>query len=76
MIELRHMDARHFVIIECSNLANCCTTKCGCIGLMLFRYVSCLGAIKAIQIVYDMFRYNYKHAGVCDALVAICATTH
>ena len=31
MIELRHMDVRHFVIIECSYLANGCTIKCGCI---------------------------------------------
>ena len=37
MIELRHMGmmgARHFVIIECSHLANGCATKCGCIGLV------------------------------------------
>ena len=47
MIELRHlvMDDRHFVIEECRHLANDCTTKCGCIGLKLFRYLSCLGAI-------------------------------
>ena len=46
MIELRHMDVRHFVIIECSHLANGCTTKCGCIGLMLFFHdLSCLGEI-------------------------------
>ena len=45
MIELRHRDAGHFVIIECSHLANGCTIKCGCIGLMLFRYLSCLSAI-------------------------------
>ena len=40
MIELRHMDVRHFVIIECSNLANGCTIKCDCIGLMLFHNLS------------------------------------
>ena len=45
MTELRHRDARHFVIIECSHLVNDCTIKCGCIGLMLFRYLSCLSAI-------------------------------
>ena len=39
------MDVRHFVIIECSHLANGCTMECGCIGLMLIRYLSCLGAI-------------------------------
>ena len=27
------------------HLANDCTTKYGCIGLMLFRYLSCQGAI-------------------------------
>ena len=45
MIELRYIDVRHFVIIECIHLANGCTTKCGCIRLTLFRYLSCLGAI-------------------------------
>ena len=45
MIELRHMDARHFVIIECRHLAKGCVLKCGCIGLMLFRNLSCLGTI-------------------------------
>ena len=38
MIELRHMDVRHFVIIVCSHLANGRTIKCGYIGLMIFRY--------------------------------------
>ena len=42
MIELRHLDIRHFVIEEYHHLANCCTAKCCCIGLALFRY---LGAI-------------------------------
>ena len=45
MIELHHLDAHHFVIEECSHLANSFTTKCGCIGLMVFRYLSCLGTI-------------------------------
>ena len=40
MIELRHLDVRHFVIEECRHLANGCTAKCDCIGLMLFCYVS------------------------------------
>ena len=39
------MDVRHFVIIESSHLANGCTIKCGCIGLMLFRSLSCMGEI-------------------------------
>ena len=45
MMELRHLDVRNFLIEECRRLANGCTTKCGCIGLMLFRNLSCLGAI-------------------------------
>ena len=40
-IELCHLDVLHFVIEESPS----CTTKCGCIGLMLFHYLSCLGAI-------------------------------
>ena len=45
MIELRHLDDRHFEIEECRYLANGCTVKCGCIGLMLFRYLSYGGTI-------------------------------
>ena len=51
------MDVRRFVIIECSHLANGCTIKCGCIGLMLFRYISCLGAI-----ICYMNNIRYMHA--------------
>ena len=39
------MDVRHFVIIESSHLANGCTIKCGCSGLMLLHALSRLGAI-------------------------------
>ena len=39
-IELRHLDVLHFVIEECRLLANGCTAKCGCIGLMLFHFLS------------------------------------
>ena len=39
------MDIRHFVILECRHLANGCVLKRGCIGLMLFRNLSCLGTI-------------------------------
>ena len=39
------MDARHFVSIECRHLAKGCALKCGCIGLMLFRSISCLDTI-------------------------------
>ena len=44
MSELRHMDVRH-LIEESHHLANGCTAKCGCTGLMLFRYLSRLSAI-------------------------------
>ena len=42
MIQLRHKDVHHFVIEECRHLANGCTPNRGGIGLMLFRYLSCL----------------------------------
>ena len=42
MIDLRYLDVRLFVIDMFRHLVNGCTPKCGCIGLMLFRY---LGAI-------------------------------
>ena len=45
MIELRHIDVRQFLIEECTHIANGCITKCGCIGLIIFRNLSCLGAI-------------------------------
>ena len=43
--ELCHMDVCHVVFIECSHLVNGCTIKCSCIGLILFRYLSCVGAL-------------------------------
>ena len=73
MIELRHMDARHFVFIECRHLAKGCVLKCGCIGLMLFRNLSCLGTIICYTNTIGIVPvYACK---VCDALVASCATT-
>ena len=45
IIELRQLDVRRFVIEECSHLARGCTTKFGFIGLILFFYRSCVGAI-------------------------------
>ena len=45
MIELCHMNARHFVIIECRHMPIGCVLKCGYIGFMLFRNLSCLGTI-------------------------------
>ena len=73
MIKLRHMDASYFVIIGCSHLETGCTIKCGCIGLMLFRNLPCLGTIRYyINIIGIVPVYACK---VCDALVASCATT-
>ena len=67
------MDAGHFVIIECRHLAKGCVLKCGFIGLMFFRNLSCLGTIlcyiNTIGIV-PVYACN-----VCDALVTSCATT-
>ena len=69
MIELRHMDARHFVIEECRHLANGCTNRCGCSWLILFRYLSCLGAIlRAINTIGFVSVYPCR---ICDALVDV-----
>ena len=35
MIELGHLDVRHFEIEECRHLSNGCTAKCGCIGFYI-----------------------------------------
>ena len=71
--QLRHMDIRHFVILECRHLANGCVLKCGCIGLMLFRNLSCLGTIMCyINTIGIVPAYA---CNVCDALVASYATT-
>ena len=61
------MDVRHSVIIECRYLANGCTIKCGCIGLMLFRYLSCLVAM--ICDVNSIGFVSVFASRVCDALV-------
>ena len=74
MFELRHMDDCHFVIIECSHLANGCTLECGCIGVTLFRYLSCLGAI-----IFNTNTIGFVSVcacRVCDAFVASCVTVH
>ena len=39
IIEVRHLDVHHFVNEECRHLVNGVTAKCGCIGLLLFRYL-------------------------------------
>ena len=68
----RTMDVRHFVIIECSHLANGCTIKYGRIGLILCRYLSCLGAIICyINTIAFVSVYAFRF---CDALVASCST--
>ena len=74
MVELCHMDIHHFVIEECRHLANGCAIKCGCIGLVLFRYLSSVGAtICDINTIGFVSVYACR---VCDALVASCATVH
>ena len=73
MIELRHMDTRHFVIIQCRHLAKDCALKWGCIGLMLFHNLSCLGTIICFTNTIGIVPvYACK---VCVDLVASCATT-
>ena len=74
MIELRHVDVRHFVIYERRHLSNGCTIKWRCIDLILFRYESCLAAIICdINTIGLVSEYAYT-CRVCDALVASCAT--
>ena len=71
--QLRHLDTRHFVIIECRNLAKGCGLKCGCIGRVLFRNLSCLGTIIcSINTIGIVPAYACT---VCDAMVASYATT-
>ena len=74
MIELRHLDIRHFIIEGCRHIANGCTAKCVCIGFILFRYLPCLGAIICD---INTIRFVSVYAcSVCDALVSSCATVH
>ena len=75
--QLRHLDTRHFVIIECRHLANGCVLKCGCIALgaimMLFHNLSCLDTI--IRYINTIGIVPAYACNVCDALVARCAGT-
>ena len=71
--QLRHMDIRHFVILEFRHLATGCVLKCGCIGLMLFHNLSCLGTI--ICYINTIGIVPAYACNVCDALVASYATT-
>ena len=60
MIELRHNDACHFVILEYRHLAKGCGLQIGCIGLMLFRNLSCLGTTNMLnKILQALFRYMH-----------------
>ena len=74
MKQLRHMDTRHFVILECRHLANGCVLKCGCIDLMLFHNLSCLGTIICYTNIIGIIpAYACNVLNVCDALVASSA---
>ena len=60
MIELCHLDVCHFVTEACRHLANCCSAKCGCIGLILFHYLSYMSG-------HNNMRYKYYRIclGIC-----------
>ena len=73
MIEIHHLDVRHFAIEHVRHLANGCAVKCGCIGLTLFRYLSHGTIICEINIIVFVSVYACR---ACDALVASCATVH
>ena len=72
VIELRDMDVRHFVNEECSHLPNGWITKCGCSGLILFCYISCMGAM--ICDINNIGFVSVYTRTCCDALVASYAT--
>ena len=64
-----------FCNLSVSPSSELCTTKCGSIGFMLFRYLSCLGAI--ISDVNTTWVVSvYACSRLCDTLVASCATAH
>ena len=71
--QLRHLNTRHFVIINCRHLAKGCGLKCGCIGWMLFRNLSCLGTI--ICSINTIGIVPVYACTVYDAMVASYATT-
>ena len=58
---------RESILSRFSQLANCCTIKCGCIGLMLFCYISWVQYNK-----YDILTTNL--AAVVCVDVCQCAT--
>ena len=52
------------------HLANGCVLKCSCIGLMVFRNLSCLGIIICyINTIWIVPAYACNFLNVCDALV-------
>ena len=54
------------------HLVNGCVLKCSCIGLMLFRNLSCLGTIICyINIIGIIPAYACNVLNVCDAFVQI-----
>ena len=74
MIELRHLDVHHFVTEECRHLVNGFTSKCGCICLILFRYLSGVWAITCdINSIVFVSVYACR---VCDDLVASSLGIH
>ena len=56
MIELRHMDVRHFVIIECTQLANGCTIKHASVQTWLHQFDVILLSIMSAS---NNIRYKY-----------------
>ncbi len=49
-----------FIIEECSHLATGCITKCGCLGLILLRYLTCLSVILLYINTIWFIRYMHK----------------
>ena len=73
MIELRHMDVRHLVIIEYSHLANGCTIK-----MWLHRF-----DVISLYIMLGRNNVRYKYYMICFGIcmqsllpVESCATIH
>ena len=58
------------------HLANGCVLKCGCLSLMLFLNLSCLGTIICyINTIGIVQVYTCNVLNVCDALVLNSATS-
>ena len=63
MIELRHMDVRHFVIVQGSHLPNGCTIKWGCIVLQNGRPQYGLVPFRVLKLKIEQYIvfYSPKH---------------